>query len=231
MSENRPKRLRISTVQGDLIINADGRPDGGPSVLEKYREEYRQLRAQGQPDTFLLDEEAVRALGEEAILYRLRREYFFKHDDFARARRDVAHGIDIIDFVHAHAADHEQRLFYWQFRPDQEIFLRVCLAHEAIDHKDYAAARREIERAMDYVTEFYEGFDQEGAEEALEQRAEFLTDKYREIGELWENDPEPLANSEPPLEDQLAQAVAVEDYERAAMLRDLIHERDAAASS
>ncbi len=220
MARNDPKRLRISTANGEFEINADGRPDGEPSMLEKYAKERDRLLRDDEP--FALNEEAVQQLSEEALLYRLRREYFFHIEDYPRARRDVSHGISIIEFIHDHADDPEQQQFYWQFRADQEIFLRVNDAHALMKAKDFAGARRELDEALTYVSDFYAEWHSTEAEEALGERQAFLTKKYQEIGQAWENEPGTLANTAPALEDQLAAAVEAEDYERAAVLRDEI---------
>lgn len=225
MAEKHSKRLRISTSYGEFEINADGRPDGGPSMLDKYRQ--RREKFLRHDRSFALDEEEVRQLSEEALLYRLRREYFFHMQDFRRARRDVQHGIAIIDFIHRHADDPDQQEFYWQFRGDQEIFLRLTQAQALVADKDFAGARRELDQALTYITDFYTGWDTEESAESLQERRKFLTKKYHEIGLAWENETGALANSAPALEDQLAAAIDAEDYEQAAVVRDQIRDRAA----
>ena len=220
MAPKEPKRLRISTAQGEFEINADGRPDGEPSMLEKYTTERDRHVRRHMP--YSLDEEAVRLLSEEALLYRLRREYFFHVDDFERARRDVVHGISIIELIHKHADDPDQQEFYWQFRADQEIFLRMTQARSLMQAKDFSGARRELDEALTYVTDFYADWHSAEADDALGERREFLTKKYQEIGQAWENETGTLANTAPSLDDQLAAAIAAEDYEHAAVLRDQI---------
>ena len=91
----------------------------------------------------------------------------------------------------------------------------------------WPTARRQVEDALTYITDFYDAWDAEEAEEALEERRTFLREKFHEIGQAWENDPSPLANSGPDLNAQLAAAIEAEEYERAAELRDRIRAQDA----
>jgi len=218
------KKIRVVTPRGTLYLQVDGRPDGAEPVLPGFLSQKDQSSI-GCSGSLVLGDFDVQSLSEEAFLYRLRREYFFKVGDYARAIRDVNTGIQIIDLITAHSENPELRTFFLQFRPDQEIFKRTAEAKLAIQQKDYALARQRIELAATYVREFSRVHSEMFPESWMKERLDQLKRVYDDIGEAWENDPSPLRNSPPSLEQQLDAAVRAEEYERAAELRDIIHRR------
>jgi hypothetical protein len=215
------KKIRIVTQRGIFYFNIDGRPDGGDSVLSRFIKE-KALHARESFEAFTLSDYDVQSLSEEAFLYRLRREYFLKVGDYVRAIRDVNTGIQIIELITLHAENPELRIFFIQFRPDQEIFKRTAEAKLAIQQKDYALARQRIELAASFVREFAQLHGEVFPESWQQKRLEQLKEVYDEFGEKWENDLSPLRNSLPSIEQQLKIAIEMEDYERAAELRDMI---------
>jgi len=215
------KKIRIVTQRGIFYFNVDGRPDGSDSVLPRFVDQ-KAKHLKESFEAFTLSDYDVQSLSEEAFLYRLRREYFLKVGDYARAIRDVSTGIQIIELITLHADNPELRIFFIQFRPDQEIFKRTAEAKLAIQQKDYALARQRIELAASFIRDFVQLHGDAFTEKWLEERLEQLKDVYDEFGKLWENDLSPLRNSHPSIEQQLKTAISMEDYERAAELRDLI---------
>jgi hypothetical protein len=218
------KKIRVVTQNGTFYLNVDGRPDGGESMLSKYMQQ-RSQHIKEHFEAFVLSDFDVQSLSEEAFLYRLRREYFFKVGDYARAIRDVNTGIQLIELITQHADNPELRTFFLQFRPDQEIFKCTSEAKLAIQQKDYALGRQRLELAASYAREFAGMHTDVFPESWLEDRLEQLVNVYNDIGKMWENDLSPLRNSPPSLEQLLASAIEIEDYERAAELRDMILRR------
>jgi hypothetical protein len=220
------KKIRVVTQRGAIYLDVDGRPDGAESELPRFLAE--RDSSSGGFGEFSLDDANVQGLSEEAFLYRLRREYFFKVGDYARAIRDVNTGIQIIDLITGHADNHELRTFFLQFRPDQEIFKCTSEAKLAIQQKDYLLARQRLELAASFVREFEARHSEIFPLNWLEERLGQLRKVYDEIGEMWENDLSPLRNTTLTLEQQLEAAVKAENYERAAEIRDMIRMRDGA---
>jgi hypothetical protein len=220
------KKIRVVTQQGTIYLDVDGRPDGAESELPKFLAQ-KENPSEGFGE-LNLDDADVQSLSEEAFLYRLRREYFFKVGDYARAIRDVNTGIQIIDLITNYAENHELRAFFLQFRPDQEIFKCTSEARLAIQQKDYLLARQRLEIAASFVREFEMHHSEIFPTNWLEERLGQLRRVYDEIGELWENDLSPLRNTTLTLEQQLEAAVKAENYERAAEIRDIIHMRNRA---
>jgi hypothetical protein len=217
------KKIRVVTQRGTFYLDVDGRPDGASPELPKFLE--KKERASLNLSEFTLDDSEVQQLSEEAFLYRLRREYFFKIGDYPRSIRDVNIGIQIIEMITAHAENPELCAFFLQFRPDQEIFLRTAESRLAIRQKDYVLARQRIELAASFIRSFAQEHCEAFSQEWLEKRLKQLKKVYDDIGEMWENDPASLRNSPPSLEQQLRTAIEAEEYERAAQLRDLIRRR------
>jgi hypothetical protein len=220
------KKIRVVTQRGTFYLDVDGRPDGAESELPKFLG--KRESPSGGFGEFNLDDANVQGLSEEAFLYRLRREYFFKVGDYARAIRDVNTGIQIIDLITGHADNPELRAFFIQFRPDQEIFKCTSEAKLAIQQKDYLLARQRLELAASFVREFEALHPEIFPENWLEERLDQLKKVYDEIGEMWENDLSPLRNTVLTLEQQLDASVKIENYERAAEIRDMIRMRDGA---
>jgi len=221
---NHGKKIRVVTQRGTFYLEIEGRPDGAESVLPEYLAQKEQP-PEGNFDGFSLDDLAVQHLSEEAVLYRLRREYFFKVGDYPRAIRDVNTGIQIIELITAHSENPEHSAFFLQFRPDQEVFKCTAEARLAIEQKDYALARQRLELAASFAREFAERHGEIFSETWLKDRLDQLKKVYDEVGEMWENDLSPLRNSTLTLEQQLQAAIKSERYERAAELRDMIHMR------
>jgi hypothetical protein len=219
------RKIRVVTQRGTFYLDADGRPDGSEPVLPEYVKKKKLAESQNE-GCFALDDSDVQRLSEEAFLYRLRREYFFKIGDYARSVRDVNIGVQIIDLITAYASNPELCVFFLQFRPDQEIFRRTAEAKLAIKQKDYLLARQRIELAASFLHEIARVHSDTFPPTWLEKRLKQLRRVYDEIGETWENDLSPLRNSPPSLEEQLKLAIEAEEYERAAELRDLIHKRE-----
>lgn len=224
--KDRIEKIQINTTEGTFEMHANGRPDGKESVLESYVrsiEEYHSTFGK-EPDVLLSDRD-VQELGEEAMLYRIRREHFFQREDFVRARRDIVHGIRLLEFITRHAENEETREFYRQFRPDQEVFKTLTESHLDMQRKDYASARRRVVRGMKFINGFYNQIADYSPEELRQAKLEYLDEIFKDIGQAWENDPGKLNNSPAPLEEQLEAAIEDEDYERAAQIRDLLIEQ------
>lgn len=218
------KKIRVVTQRGTFYLDIDGRPDGAEPSLPAFLK-LKDKHSLNPSRPFSLSDLDVQSLSEEAFLYRLRREYFFKVGDYVRSIRDVNIGIQIIDLITGFAENPELRLFFLQFRPDQEIFKRTAEAKLAIQQKDYSLARQRIELAAAFVREIISKHADAFPEDWQQKRLDQLKKVYDEIGATWENDLSPLRNSPPSLEEQLRMAIDAEEYERAAELRDIIRNK------
>lgn len=218
---NHGKKIRVVTQRGTFYLYVDGKPDGSEPMLPKFLE-HKTEHTRNTYENFVLSDFDVQSLGEEAFLYRLRREYFLKVGDYPRAIRDVNIGIQIVELIMTHAENPGYSASFCQYRPDQEIFKRTAESKLAIQQKDYWLARQRLELASHFVQEFAHIHSDIFPEEWLENRLDQLRKAYDEIGNMWENDISPLRNTPPSLEQQLKSAIEIEDYERAAVLRDMI---------
>jgi hypothetical protein len=220
------KKIRVVTQRGTLYLDVEGRPDGADAELPRFLARKHDVAA-GFGE-FALQDEDVQSLSEEAVLYRLRREYFLKVGDFVRAVRDVNIGIQIIELIGASADNPDLSAFFMQFRPDQEIFKCTAEARLAIQQKDYLLARQRMEAAAKFARTFETDNSGIFPPGWLTERLVQIKKVYDEIGELWENDLSPLRNTTLTLEQQMEAAVKSEHYERAAEIRDMIRSRDTA---
>jgi tetratricopeptide (TPR) repeat protein len=199
----------------------EGRPDGQrpfgrESLLEHYQEERDTYRSENGSDTgFQLDHEACGLLGQEGLQYYHRYVCLFRLEAYEEVERDTARNLRLFDFVHQYAADEEDRTSMEQYRPYVIMMNTRAKGALHVNRKDYDAALRQIEAGVERIRSFLQ---ETGQVEEIE--------TSNEIGFLrqWE---EEVRKSRPltlkqRLQQQLQEAIAREEFERAAEIRDQV---------
>ncbi|MCJ7646544.1 UvrB/UvrC motif-containing protein [bacterium] len=219
------EKIQIRLPLGIEQFEIDGRPDGKrpyrkESLLEYYRaklEVYK--KSKGTDEGFGLTREVCSKLYEEGLLYYYRYTLFFQLKDYERLVRDTQRNIEYFDFVSKYTVEEEDKMALEQYRPYiiRMNALGKGLAH--IEKREYEEALRRIEegiRAIDSLP------DMENATFAYEKGRSLtlLRGMAKEIVEK-----RPLSEKEK-LQKKLQEAIEEENYERAAQLRDRIHELD-----
>ncbi len=209
-------RLPLGIEQLELQGRPDGqRPHGRESVLDYHLERLGQARAAGQEDSFKVKPEECLELFSEGTLYYHRYLYCFQLRRFQETVRDTARNLRLFDFIQRHAAREEDRLYLEKWRP---YVVRMHAAARAMidvgDHR-YEQALQTVRRAIDQI---------EGLEELEDET--FHYEQKRSLQALREfvNQLErtrPRSEMEK-LEQELKKAVAAQEFERAALLRDRI---------
>lgn len=209
--------LQIRIDMGVLQLELEGRPDGQrpegyPSWLDCHLAQFEAYRSRhGTPAGFKLDPAACELLRDEATQVYQRYvvlHHLGRHHEVAR---DTARNLRCADFLKRHAERAEDSWAIEQYRP--YIVMMNALARSAmyVGQHDYTSAERVLNTATATITAF--------ANEHSER-----IDASRELGLL--ADQLRLLHQERPRSDaellqrQLEEAVADEDYERAARLRD-----------
>lgn len=228
-----PERISVRLIQGDdgrekvqlridmglMQMERDGRPDGTrphgfESLLEYFQHAVEQYRQKyGNVDDFRLDSDDCAALMREGIQYYHRYLALFQLERFDLVARDTQRNLRLFEFVRRYADSDEDKWRFDQYRPYVLMMHTRALAHLALQRKDYNEALVIVEEGLAKIREFLRQYEQE---EHADQCAElqFLEWWRRQIASH-----RPVDKTER-LEQELAEAVQKEQYERAAQLRD-----------
>jgi hypothetical protein len=212
-------RVDQGAFQGILQLNLDGRPDGKRPydtdyVLQHYE---AQQGLQGSGDDFRLDVDACRELFDESARIYGRYVFLLQIKEYERVVADTERNMRLFEFVHRYAEQSEDRnklQRWWPYILRIHATARAMLASNEDDFDQalriLAETRQQIESLSDVeVEEFFT--ERERSLEALDEL----------VGEL--TDQRPLSKREQ-LEQDLEEAIANEEFERAAQLRDRLRE-------
>lgn len=208
--------LQMRIDLGVLQMEVAHRPDGAkPNGAETYFDYLLSLTVEKGDDYVLSSQECAEA-DREFVQFYHRRICWLSLRKFEQAAKDADHTLAFMDFVKQHSPDEEWTLSHEQYRPFV-MFHRVQAAALALLEKDGAeSAISEINRGLDLFRTLYEQYD---APEKFEE--DEMVGRLRELqGSLREH-----YKVGRTLDEQLADAVASEQYELAARLRDEISKR------
>jgi hypothetical protein len=218
--DGRPKlqmRLDLGLLQMEITGRPDGvRPFGRDSLLEYFEDQLRDHRkSHGTESGFQLTGEQCQSLREEAVMYYHRYLSLFVLEDFTGVVRDTARNLRVLDLCGKFAEDEQDRLILEQYRPYITMMNAKAQASIHLQSKQYDAAIKSVDEALEQIHGFYQRF---GQEEAFAQSNEVRVLKRfsREIRKKLPVDPMQR------LRRRLERAVRDERYEEAAKLRDEI---------
>ena len=210
-------RLDLGVFQMEVEGRPDGtRPRGAVSLCDHYIEEER--RAPGNALPHKLDGDACAELQQEVMQYYYRIMAFHALGDFEGVVRDCEHNLDLIDIVAEYAVDDEVAWQFMQLYPYMRMMLaraRVELNLEDGRYREAAEAVQEgIKDLESFYTENYEPTNEDGS--AVPPPAELESLKEL-LATVEKRRPRSAAET---LREELARAVELENYEKAAFLRD-----------
>jgi UvrB/uvrC motif len=206
-------QLRIDL--GLMQLETSGRPDGTrPHGYPTYFD-YLKRRARGRDD-FVLDEEQCQEADREFVQYYHRRLCWLALHDYGRAVEDADHTLAFMDFVRDHGPGEEYVQAHEQYRGFVLFHRTQAAAALAVAEKNPEAAVDEIQTGLKKIREFFAGFlaEDQVEEDGMVRRLLELERALREEHHI-----------EATLQERLAEAVAREDYETAARLRDALRRR------
>jgi tetratricopeptide (TPR) repeat protein len=223
--DGKPKiqvRVRCGVFQWEYEGRPDGaRPYGCTSLLDYYEARIRELReAEGSDASLHMTKEEVEAVGEELLDYYQRRVLFFKLGEYDRARQDAEHNLALMDIIRANVDDPDVVLLHERWRPF--VLMHRTEAVALLDCQN-GNAKRALRRIDEGVRTIRRYFKRCGRDDLIKDSQELaalgeLKQQLRELYELPLNPNEVLAA----LHEEQEKAIADEDYERAARLRDEI---------
>jgi hypothetical protein len=208
--------LQMRIEMGVLQMEMEGRPDRErPDGAETYLDLLlRESLTAG--DDFVLSEEQCFEVDREFLQFYHRRICLLALREFRRAICDADHTLALMDFAAAHSPDEEWTLSHEQYRPFVLFHRTQAAALEALKEDGAEVAIEQCNQGLERIRQAFEMHDVE---------EQFEDDEL--VGQIV-NLKEALRKEYdvgPTLDEQLADAVAKEEYERAARLRDQIARR------
>lgn len=212
-------KVQLRLDLGVLQMEMDGRPDGtmprgNTSLLEYYLSLEDKLSF--DHPALRLNDEACAELQQEAVQYYYRYLAFAALGHLDGVVDDTRHNLEIFHLVARHAIDEEMAWQFLQFYAYVRMMNARANAEKALESKNFDKAIREIEEAMSDIEAFldeYEEIDEEG----------YLCEELDILAEILDT----LRNRKPrtredELRENLQTAIANENYEQAAILRDAL---------
>lgn len=212
-------KIQMRVDLGVLQMETEGRPDGlRPEGFESLLELHEarldaHLEEHGTEEGFTLDADTCRALREEAVQYYHRYISLLVLEDYEGVIRDTSRNLRLLDFCSHYAENEEDQTILEQFRPYLIMMRTRAMASQALDSNESKAALLSIDEGIDEIrTHFNEAGEADKFEASNEAR---LLRGMRDALA-----PKLPVSQRDELRQRLEQAIAHENYELAAILRD-----------
>lgn len=217
-------RIDLGVLQFELKGRPDGaRPHGYESLLDRHEKHLiAHLEEYGTDADFVLTPEQCRDLRHEAYLYYQRYLSLFVLEEFEVVADDTARNLRAIDFCRRYGASEYDRDVLESQRAYVIMMNARARATHALEHEAYDAALSIIKSGIVGIRKAM-GASDEGFDADQDREVEVLHELRDEILEKMPD--ETLTK----LRWALENAVACEDFERAAELRDRLERRSSPA--
>ena len=211
--KDRREVLQMRVDMGVLQMEVDGRPDGErPEGFETYYDYLVSLTFH-EGEEFALTGERCMEIDREFVQFYHRRICWLAVKDYRKAARDADHTLALMDFSTANSPDESWSLMHEQYRPFVLFHRTQALALANLDKSGPEDAVKAIDEGLDELHEIFEEHEADDEFEESELVVK-LREMRRSLVEHYELGPS--------LAEQLSEAIAKEEYERAAELRDRI---------
>jgi len=203
--------VQLRVEMGVLQMEVEGRPDGTRPGGYPTCADWLAALVVKEGESFALDERRCLEIDREFVQFFHRRVAWLALREFERAVADADHTLGLMDFSSLHAPDVSWAEMHEQYRPFV-LFHRTQAAALGILEKGGAvAAVAELDAGIQAIQDVLADDDEIGDSEEDELLAK-LAEMKGAIAEHYD--------LQPSLTEQLADAIAAEQYERAAQLRD-----------
>ena len=210
--------LQMRVELGVLQLETTNRPDGQrPSGFDTYLDFLLAEELRGE--TIELSDEQCIEIDREFMQFYHRRICWLQLGEYARAVEDADHTLALMDFVERHSPDEEWTFSHEKYRPLVLFHRTHAAARAVLDGPGGAeAAISEINAGLQRIREFFDG-DERFAEVEFE-KLEFV-EQLMELRETLRTE----FKVGKTLNERLTDAIANEQYEEAAKLRDELRRR------
>jgi hypothetical protein len=207
-------KIQMRVDLGLFQMELTGRPDGlTPFGYETLLGYHQAKSARNTDSTYRLDAEACAGLMREGMQYYHRYLAAFHLQRYDIVARDTSRNLELFAFVRAYASRERDKVEFDKYRPYVTVMRTRALGLAALEKDDHAGALAAIDLGLDGVRQFLKDYDEpENELECME--LAFLLRWRRDV------DRERPVSPVQQVEQQLERAVALEDYEEAARLRD-----------
>ena len=205
-------RIELGLLQLETSDRPDGTTPGGhPSYLDFLKDESQ------HDDMYEFDENDFIEVDREFLQYYHRRICWLRLHEYEKAMTDADHSLALMDFCREHSEDEDWILSHEQYRPFVLFHRTQAAALAALESDGPENAIGEVNLGLDRLKDFFREFSSDDLFEEDELVAQLVEvrESLRETFDVGLT-----------LEEQLVQAVAQEQYERAALLRDKLAKRD-----
>ncbi|NLX54512.1 MAG: DNA helicase UvrBC [Planctomycetaceae bacterium] len=208
--------LQMRLDMGILQLETHGRPDGSqPHGYETYLD-YLISRTASAGDAFRLDEEQCGEVDREFVQFYHRRVCWLKLQSFRSVVDDADHTLALMDFCRRHSPGEQWTAAHERHRPLVLFHRTQASALAELEQQGPVAAVHEVNRGLQQMQQLFREQEQDTCfeDDVLVQRLSQLRESLRQeygVGRT--------------LQEQLADAVAAEEYELAARLRDRLARR------
>lgn len=221
-------KIQLRVDLGLLQMELDGRPDGQrpenhASWLDYYLGKQREYET-SHPDSppYRLDAVACERLLREGVQYYHRYLSFWHLQRYELCARDTNRNLRLFQFVREHARHEEDKRRFDQWRPYVTMMHTRAVATPLVEIGVLDAALTAIDAGIRGIEQFLEEYDQtdqaEQCQELLQLRHWREEVQAQAVKRLPPVAPSPLDK----LRSKLADAVAAEQFEEAARIRDEI---------
>ena len=215
------QQIQLRMDLGVFQMQPRGRPDGTrprgcDSLLDFYAEE--ETRAPDKVLTYRLEADACAELQQEVMQYYYRLMAFHALGDLSGVVRDSDHNLDLIDVVSEYAEDDETAWQFSQLYPYMRMMNVRARAELDMGLGRFDEAEKEVREALadleGFFAENYEPTNEDGTPAPPPPEVDSLRELLEQVGRR-----RPRSQAET-LQEELARAVDLENYEKAAFLRD-----------
>jgi len=210
-------RVDLGILQMEVSGRPDGtRPDDYDSLLEAVAAQLqRHVEEHGDAETFVLTTEQCRRLREEAIQFYHRYVSLFALEEYEGVMRDTEHNLHIMEFCREFGETEFDQTVMEQLRCNTLMMHARAEASKAVADNDTRSALASIDRGLEAIRQAIEADEQE-EEGAFENSAEVQLLRSMRDAII----PKLPVSQRSELHDRLKAALAAENYELAAILRD-----------
>ena len=210
--------IQVRVDMGVLQLETTGRPDGTrPSGHDTYYD-FLLCELLKEGDEWELTDDQCAEVDREFIQFYHRRVSWLKLNHYRRAVQDANHTLGLMDLCRQHSPDEHWTISHEQYRPFVMFHRTQSEALAALEEHGAERAIQVLNQGLDKMRELFERheaadyFEDDELVVRLIDMRESMRNEY-EVGQT--------------LQERLADAVAQEEYELAAQLRDQLAQRSA----